>query len=267
MRHLILVLLALSAPLFAVQEDEGPEPPSKELVASTVDALQTAYKSKEATRMAEAIEAAREVLHADVIKLVAKALKDKAVEVQNAAIDALRWMDHPDALKALVGHWKKSKELRRDPERAPTLLKAIGQHASPSSIKLLADNVFENPARKVVQARILGLGRVRDAKAVDTLIDLLAKQGAGRGGRGGGNTGAMNDFRTALTVLTGRDLGRDQNAWRRWWNDNEKGFKVSAELPKLPRDIEGIWKRYWGLENDTRRNDQREDRGGGPEGR
>ncbi|MEX1024529.1 MAG: hypothetical protein WD226_05575 [Planctomycetota bacterium] len=269
MRYLtILLLLALSPFVTAQDEDESklPPPPSKEQVEAAVDALEAAYRSKEPAKVVAAIDGARAVLHADVIELVADGLKDKSLEVQDASIDALRWMEHPDALSALLKHWKKNKALRKDVERAPSVLKAIGQHADASSLDVLTDNVFENPTHKVVQARLLALGRIRDVEAIDTLMDLMAKRGGGRGGRGGNGGAFMNDFRMALTVLTGRDLGRDANAWRKWWSDNEKGFEVPPELPELPRDVEILWKGYWGLEDDTRRGNRREDRGRGADG-
>ena len=47
----------------------------------------------------------------------------------------------------------------------------------------------------------------------------------------------MADFRLALFVLTGHDEGRTPQLWFNWWNDHQKDFAVSKELPELPRTI------------------------------
>lgn len=279
MRTLLLTLLALFATPFTclaaspvsltvAQMDKKPmAPPSKAEVEAMVTQLRAAWKAKDAGLKVTAITAAKDVVHPKVIKEVARGLKDKEAAVRSAAIDALRWTAHPDSLKALTAVWKKDKDLRKDVELAAPFLKAIGQHGALSSLKLLTDKPLENTAQKALQARILSIGNIRSVKAIEALIDMMAKGGnAGRRGgraRGGRN---RNDYRVALTVLTGVDLGADMDSWKKWWDKNQKGYKVKPKMPALPRDVERNWNLFWGIVEESARGTEREDRGDGPEG-
>lgn len=276
MRALLLLGLALVAPFLGTldaQDAKEKDLPTKAEIKAMVAELKTAWKSKDNTAKVAAITKAKDVVDAAVIKEVTKGLKDKELPVVDATVDALRWMDHPQSVKSLTKHWKKDKELRKDAERAPDFLKAIGQHGDLSTLTVFTDNPFENTANKAIQARILSIGRIRSPKSVAALMEMMQKSGGGgrggRGGRGGGNQGGgrhMNYFRTALTVLTGTDLGSDRTAWKKWWDKNEKGYKVAKEMPELPRDVERTWNAFWGTMEENDRGTEREDRGRGPEG-
>ena len=60
---------------------------------------------------------------------------------------------------------------------------------------------------------------------------------------------------------TGSDAGVSRDSWMRWWNDNKKRLEVASTQPKLPRDEQLRWSRYWGLKVDYDRGKRREDRG------
>ncbi|MEM9803456.1 MAG: hypothetical protein AAGA20_24275 [Planctomycetota bacterium] len=258
---LATLLLALAAPAQeetpappAAIEDERPAPSDGE-VRAAVDALRKARATKQPKREEAAIEDAAEVWHADVAREIAKSLGDDAETVRDGAIEALRWMEVPEALEALTKQWRRDRELRNDVVAAPAMLRAIGQHADPRTVDLLADDVFENTSAKAVQARIFALGRARDVESIDALMKMMVKVGdRSRGRRGGGGSGRSPhdaNFRVALVVLTGIDLGRDASAWREWWKDHRKKFEVSSERPELPRDVERIWLRYWELADES----------------
>src|SRR5262245_51777973 len=261
----LLCLILLLAPTIQDKKKEEPPGPDPAQVKSAVEALDRAWKSGAAADKAKALQAATEVVHPDVIAAVKRGLKDKDKLVQSAAIEALRWMDHPLALEALHETYKRDAELLKDDDLTVTLLKAIGQHGSESSIDLLADFEFGDTHHPVQRARILSLSGIRSAKSVEALIALMQKVGpAGRGGLGplGGH---VDDLRLSLQALTGVDQGPARDPWIRWWNENKKTLVVSKELPLLPLEREKEYRAFWGLRLNYVRK-RREDRGDDPEG-
>ncbi|MEM7311113.1 MAG: HEAT repeat domain-containing protein [Planctomycetota bacterium] len=249
-----MLALVLTAALLAAPQDAGP-PPDEKKVEATVKDLKSAFsQSKEEEKLAS-IQRATDVLHPDVIKALAAGFREKEHEVQKATIEALRWMDHPKALDELHSAFKRDKDVAKDQELNAATLKAIGQHASKLSIDVLAGDPFKNPSHAAIEARILGLGRIRDADSVRELMAMMQKVGRGK------SAAYMEHFRLSLMVLTGADNGKSREMWVKWWNDNKRSFKVGKKAPELPPKMQKRWDYYWGLEHVEGRAKKREDRG------
>ncbi len=259
---LATLLLALCVP--APLQEREKESPSPALVEETVERLEQAYEANDRTTIQAAMEAATQVLHPAVIREVRRALQNKDLEVVLAGVHALRWMDHDDVLDALHGA-AKDKRLMKEAPVAGAILKAIGQHADPRSIAILAQDPTESLDRVPVQARILGLGRIRSKDSVAALMKLMAETAGAAGHRR--FAGWMEDFRLSLMILTGVDQGKTPEHWERWWRENQKTFVLPPEPPPLPKAQRTRWNVFWGNPKDYERSPLREDRGGEAPGR
>lgn len=242
--------LALPAP----QSTQAPDPAR---VKAAVAELEKSLAGSDKAEKLKALQKHSELADADVAKALAKGLRDKEPEVQDASIRALRYLAHPKALEELLAFARTEKELRKEPVRYATLLKAIGQYGSKSAIAALGDDVWSVPEHGVVQARILGLGRIRAPEAVEALMDLMKVAGPQR------IQNLMGEFRLALVSLTGVDKGQSQQLWQGWWNDNRARFKLPVEAPKLPRELEQRWNAYWSEGMERERVRTKGDRGRG----
>lgn len=251
-RLLLAFLLLACSSLAAVRDTPQADP---QRVKTALAELEKAWKSAEAGERVRAIREQGSVPDAEVVKLVARGLSDKELEVQRAAIEALRWVGHPDALKELQNRARDEKPYRKDPLLYASLLKAIGQYGNASSIAVLSQDVWSIQEEHVVQARILGLGRIRTRESVEKLIDLMKVAGPQR------IQAVMPDFRLALVALTGTDQGNSQIGWQNWWNDNRTKLKVDARPPELPKDLARKWKIYWGEAEEDDRPRKRNERG------
>jgi len=229
---LLATMLTCSAP-----HETPPQDPQR--VKAAVAELEKAFKEGRSAERIKAIHDGEPVVDAQVIRWIAHGLQDHDAEVERAAIEALRFIDHPDALKELQSSAQRDESLRKDPELYAALLKAIGQHASPSSIPLLKEGLWSVQDRSVIQARILGLGQIRTEAAAEALIGLM---------RTGGRAVIqpfMEDFRLALAVLTGVDQGRSQDLWTTWWNENRAKLKIDPRPPTIAKPLQRAWDSYW----------------------
>lgn len=249
------VLLALFLLAFSLQDKPAVPDPAR--VKAAVADLDKALRGGTKDEKLKAIQSSSDVLDADVAKAIGKGLDDKEMDVQRSAIEALRWMQHPEALKQLQNAARAHKDYRKDPVLFAALLKAIGQHASPSSLDVLKDDVWSVPEQGVVQARILGLGQIRTNAAVEALMDLMKVAGPQR------IQNVMPDFRLALVQLTGVDKGQSQQIWQDWWNENKAKLKVSPTPSELPRELQFKWETYWGKQEPYERLRKRGERGQG----
>lgn len=248
--------LVLVAGLALAPRQAQREPPSAEEVEHALERLEQAFsKQGDSAARVEALERAADVPDARVVAWIAKGLADRDGAVVIQAVETLRVMDHPDALELLHRTARRDRRLKKDPELHARVLKAIGQHASPASIDVLTDGIFASQSRAVVEARILGLGRIRTRESVETLINLMNRTSYQKAAP------YMNDMRLSLLVLTGTDEGRSRDAWMRWWNENKRTLEVSASPPKLPRADQMRWNRYWGLSGREPRQPKRGERG------
>jgi len=247
---LCLCLLALWLPARASEPQVDAQ-----RVKSAIVELDKAWKSDSAAERARAIQANGDLPDPEVVKLVARGLRDKELDVQRAAIEALRFVNHPDALKELQALAHDEKSPKKDPQLLALLLRAIGQYGSASSLHVLGDELGSAQDPQVLQARILGLGRIRTREALERLIEGMKLATAQRG------EAAMPDFRLALAVLSGVDQGGSQAAWQNWWNENRAKLKLDEQSPALPRELERKWKVYWGEMQGDLRPRKRSERG------
>jgi hypothetical protein len=212
---------------------------------AVIEAAVTELDRVFATRVEGAIVSAllryRELEHPDVIARVAGALRHRKAGVRRTAIEVLRWMEHEDALAALEKSCREDERLRRDADLLSRTLRAIGQHADPSSLDLFASLPFESKEEDVVRARIRGLGRIRSVRAVDALLALMDTE------EGWDPIAFAPDFRLSLQVLTGVDRGVSPSGWKRWREECGDELEVSPKLPELPREARIDWCTYWDL--------------------
>jgi len=234
---------------------QDPEPPDRATVTRALEELSEAFSDGDSQTRLEALQNSSGVLDPDVIAFFAKAIGDRDVQVRRAALGYLGTMRHPRALDSLHSAYrKKKKSLRKDPETFVVLLESMGRHGSPDSIELLAEGALANLEFQVSKARILGLGNIRDRRAVEQLIALITKASRHQ------VQPHMQHVRMALMVLTGVDQGTSQDAWLHWWNKNKKTLEVSVEPPRLPRGIQRRWDEYWGLRRTVERRQRRSER-------
>ena len=220
--------------------------PPQEDVDEAVAALRQAFSTKgDADTRKLAIDNYGGLAHADVVAAVAKGLDDSDDGVRLEAVDALGWVPLPEALKALHRLYRRDKALRENEVLFARLLQAIGRHGDRSSIEVLKDNPFDHLTVASGRARILGLGRIRDVKSIESLIAGMQLAGNDARGRRSGQPRHADDFRLALTSLTGQDMGLTKDAWITWWRDAKNGFKMAPERQKLPPELKGAWESYW----------------------
>lgn len=242
------------------EDEEEEQGPTKAEVEAMVERLEDAFKGKtEVDERIEAVQAAAAVPHDDVAKALRDALGDKEAEVTLAALDVLGKMPVEEALDELLRFHKKDRRLKKNDELLAESFKAIARHGDPDTAELFTDNLFGNTSDVVVEARILGLGMIRDAVAVEGLMDVLK---ATYGKKGGNQPKVMPHLVLAMTVLIGEhENGSDKDKWVAWWNDNKRDLEISAELPEIPAQMLRKWQLYWGLETDREKGD--DPRGGG----
>jgi len=224
-------------------ERAADDKPASAEVARTklaVAELDKALKGSSNDAKLKAIQEHGGIADPDVARALGRGARDKESEIQGAAIQALRWLGLPEALKELHGVARTDKTLRKDPIAYARLLQAIGQYGDASSIPLLADDIGAVPEYVVVQARILGLGRIRSVPAVEALMELMKAAGAQR------MQSLMPDFRLALVRLTGVDKGQSQPLWQEWWNAERTKLRVDPQPPELARELQAKWDDYWG---------------------
>lgn len=248
-------------PEIAQEDDEAKKKPAPtpEEIERSLAALKEAFEQETPDQIAGAIQTWKAVpAEAIVEELVDVGLAHEAQPVVLATIEALGYLEHEAALEALHKYLKRNAKRMRDredaPKLAPTLL-AIGRHGNEESIDLLIDDIFLEPKREVVRARLMGLANIRVKRSVEELCDLMRKIDRRK------VQPYANDFRLALVVLTGVDRGTDLDRWVQWWNDNKKTYEVLEKAPQMPEELQTRWDRYWGLQRQYQRQKRRGERG------
>lgn len=216
-------------------------PPDPARVEEVVRAIDRAFQSGDTAGRVQAIQSAASVTDGDVVTAVARGLRDRELDVRKAAIEVLRWMDHPSSVKELQAAARKDTPIHKDPASFAALLKAIGQHADPSSIAIFTDDVWGVRDHDVIQARILGLGWIRTRASAEALIDLLKVGGPRK------LDGFMGEVRLSLLRITGADQGTSTDLWLAWWNDHKSKLEIPADPPQMPAALEARWREYWDL--------------------
>ena len=243
--HTLALALALTcipaAAGTATRTPQDERPVTPERVEAAVAALEAAAKGGDAAAYAKAIRESADAVDKRVVDAIGTALKHKDAAVSAAAVDTLGRMRHPESTQALTGYYKSEKKaLTEDEPRLAELLKSIGRLGDPKGIETLVDSPFSAKTYPVIQARLMGLGNTRDAKAVGALFELLEKVAERDLDR------YMPDIRLALVQLSGQDMGSDPEQWKTWWRDAKKGYEVSPEAKPLPEDMRVRWNQYWG---------------------
>jgi hypothetical protein len=252
-------VVALWALLFSSQGTPAAAPDEKAVQAS-LDQLDEALRSQDAKRIQAALEGAQALPHPALVKKIERGLDDERLEVRLATIQALRWQTHADALTVLHRIFRQRRFVK-DAQISASLLRAIGQHADPSSIPLLAQEPFEPNDRFCVQARLFGLARLRTPEALEGVFTILGATTSNGERR---IKLWMEDARVALMFLTGVDRGNAPELWEEWWRKNRRAFQIASEPPKLPKELRESWERFWGLPMGGERERRREDRGSPP---
>ena len=242
----------LCACLLLTQNPDGnsrqePDPVKVEEVLAGLDKAQAMHSE---SALINALIDCQEVEDKAVIERVAAALKHRKTGVRKTAVNVLRWMKHPEALAALAKSYKQDKRLHQLPDLVSRTLRAIGQHAEPSSLDLFVNPPAEWKDDAIVRARIRGIGRLRTKAAVAALIALIDSKQAWN------VHDYAADFRISLRVLTGVDQGPHLADWKLWWRDNREAVVVGEKLPKLPPEVVREWRTYWGLPIEADANDK-----------
>ncbi len=237
---LIPLLLSL-IPL--IQDPPKPVPPDPEKVKAAVAQLTEALSKPEVGTRLRAIESCAEIADAEVVRLIARGLSDKDSAVRGAAVEALRFNEHKKALDELHGR-AKVKAAKEDVLGYAGLMRAIGQHGDPGSLEILADNPWSIQDAGVLEARILGISRIRTKEAVKALTDLMEMGGQGK------VQPFMKDFRVAMWALTGADQGASRDLWLAWYRDNKAKLEVRPAPATEPRELAQRWSRYWAKDGD-----------------
>ena len=253
------MLPTLFAALIAILPPQGSAPqrppPDPAVVEAARAELARAFDAGEAGERVRALEAHGRVDDAKVAALAAKGLRAGEVEVRKAAVVALRYSPHEDALLALHAFAKQDRALRKDPALYAETLRAIAWHGREASIPVLVEDLWTATEHEVIRARVLGLGRIPSTKSIEALIDLLKIAGPRK------TDPHMQEFRTALIVLTGVDRGPSQEGWFAWWNEHKHALRVTATPAELPKPLQVVWDHYWGThEGEGARGDRRERR-------
>jgi HEAT repeat protein len=187
----------------------------------------------------------------EVVKQIARGLRYRSLAIQIASIETLGKMKSKSALKELQKLYRTSRSLSKDTTLFPMLLKAIGRHGDVSNIKVLMDSPFRNLTLESGRARLMGMGKIRDDKAVEELIKLSRKAG-GRQRRSGIESewqhAFRDDFHAVVVMLTGEDYGRGGEDLEKWWRTwrAKKAPRVPAERPQVAEDVTKRFESYWG---------------------
>jgi hypothetical protein len=253
MRWLPVLVLATAA--FAKGSPYPPvNEPSKGVVKGAVDALNAAFKGKDTAAQISAIRSQGGVNDNDVVHALARGLRSKDQGVKIETIQALGWLPNKEALKQLHRVYRRERKILAEDEAVfAALFKAIGRHGDKSSLTVLGDHPFTGLTQKVAEARILGIGNVREKDSVEALMKGMRLTTAETGGRRARSvettSRGMQYFRPALCVLTGVDMGPGSEDWQRWWRENKNKFRIGKERPaSAPSDVKAYWEGYWGID-------------------
>ena len=223
-----------------VEEEEVIEEEIELTPEEATELLETALKSRELDLILVAIEDAGRIADKNVVKQLGKAIKHKEAVVRMDALTALRFNESPEAFKVLV-KLKKYKPIIEDPACAEAYYMALGQKADIKALPILTDKLhITERGDKATRARIVAIGRIRDPKSVEALMDMLVSGSARR------RHPNIKEIHLCLTVLTGADVKSSGDAWQEWWNENKKGLKVSKEEQEATtKRARATWKTLW----------------------
>lgn len=178
------------------------------------------------------LAAVKEAAGTDDPRLIAplgKLLKAPEEDVRLATVTALAARTMPDTKKrAGAALLERSKALQQALEKDVTrkaelvaVVKGLHDLALESTVDGLLDGVEPGVDLDVVEARTMAVANVPSAKAIEGLIDLMAR-------RHRDGTGIRGHAAKALTYATGVRQANDPDAWRSWWKDVKGSFDFEA---------------------------------------
>jgi len=247
-----IVLAGAVLPAAAVTFAEG-EPAE----SSAVETLKKTLADRDPAQRYQAAQAALLVTEPGIAPQLIHLLKDDEPRIVEAAVAALVTRADPgerrEAARALAARLK---PLPREPDevdeaREELLVPALHDLAQVVSIKALLDIHMEAPPA-LIRARLMAVGNVPAADAIEALIAYGARRR-----RGEGHGRAMRD---ALKYATGTDQGADPDRWRAWWRDAAADFDFEAAAARRKEQREKAEAR------DERREERRKRRGDKPSG-
>jgi len=256
---MLLPLLLVGLVAFQSPPAEKPPVPDADRAKVAVAELRAAFDKNDAGPRIRAIESAGSIADPEVVRQLGRGLADRDLAVQKAAIEALRFNTHEKGLDELLAR-AKVKAAKDDLSLYALLLRAIGQHGDPRAIAALSENPWAAPDGQVIQAKILGLGRIRTNEALKAITDLMEVAGPHK------IQAFMKDFRLALWSLTGSDQGESAELWQRWYRENKSKLKIAPEPRDEPSELARRWKAYWANPKSEAGAKKERPRDGGTEG-
>ena len=255
----MLYFYLISSLLFLQNEESSDSGEKNTTEVATIDPAEALEKLKIAekagieTVLLESIEEFADIKDKKVIAEIATHLKHKSENIRYAALKALRFNEDPESLSRLL-KFSKDKRLKTDTNYHVEYIYALGQKADKKAAKIIKDDLVMSSAvdQKILAAKVLALGRIREIDSIETLMGFTVSGGRRGGARKRGGTVPMRqEVQTSLAVLTGVELGNNAQAWNDWWNDNKRGFKISSKEGTISNArLDRRWKALWMTETE-----------------
>lgn len=239
MLNFLLALFLFSCPLTV--EDKPLDPAQVKLA---VTELKSAYGRGRPADQLAMIKKYGQMRDSQIAETMLRGLKSKDLDVQLASINALRWMPFPVIVKGLQKNLQRNKALLKDDRLHEALVRSLGQHSDPSSLKYFMEGVYTAPTRGNFQARLYSIARIRTDESLLAVMEML-QRGAGVQANGKAKKQLQAKYDIALEVLTGQTFQLDKDAWLQWWRKNRKSFKVPKNPIKISPKSETQWSSYW----------------------
>ncbi|MHC4780352.1 MAG: HEAT repeat domain-containing protein, partial [Planctomycetota bacterium] len=197
------------------------EVPSEEIkltdeeVKKLVEDFKLELKNGDSIVRIDAIRQVGRIKHTDIAKAIAKALSDKDPAVRKTAAEALAYQADKGTMKALCKYLPLNKN---HPQVQAQIILALGAIGDWRALPAVTKNLMKPGEAEVTKARITALGNIRHQDSIQNLIDFMVRWGR-----------SMKDYakpiQESLKKLTGKDFGRNRNAWKTWWDRNKKTFR------------------------------------------
>lgn len=249
---------AAPQPAALVQDRGKPAAPSAQAVEQMVTRLKAALKGKDQAAALDAVRAAANVPHGDVVEALNPGLQAADPALVRGTLEALGVMPSPEALKRLRAYAKRErKSLEKDEDLHVLVLQSVARHRSQDTLDDFLDKLFTKGSTAVVKARIFSTGQLRHRDTVERLIGEMRRNDRRR------VKNHMRHFQIVLARLTGQDLGQNQDRWIDWWKAVDEGWEVTPKPPLMPEELQRVWDGYWGNQRKYERETERRKRGQG----
>ena len=210
----------------AAKEPEAPAATLEQVLADLAD-------TKFVVKRLDAAAAAKTFQDPRLLPLLTKLLRDESPDVRTAAIQALGARTEADhRKKAADSLADRLKVLDGKPEAQGERIAVAGalhDLAQPGAIGVLLDGIGTGTTLDEVDARCRAVANVPSPKAIEELINLMAK-------RHRDGSGIRSSATKALQYATGERSGNDPDQWRAWWKDHEKSFDFDAAAERREKE-------------------------------